>query len=211
VAWALDDTIWFLWNQKLAGRPVGVQDISGACPLGGSVHITGMDGVADGTTNTDIQFQLDGCENSNRQYDFTFTGSVSMVGTFNGATNTTAELFSAPGLMVAGPLHWLDDPAIDQSCDVSFTQRGGGDTFALSGRVCGRDFDESSLEQAGGSHSGQGGASQGGSSSSSAGSANDCTCFCPDGSNCTGVKTPNPCGVDADGIPNACGCPVGCK
>src|SRR5260221_6584748 len=65
VSWALNDTIWFLWNQKLAGRPVGAQDIMGACPLGGTVHITGMDSVANGTTTSDIQFELTGCENSN--------------------------------------------------------------------------------------------------------------------------------------------------
>jgi hypothetical protein len=213
VGWALDDTIWFLWNQKLAGHPVGVQDITGACPLGGSVHVTGMDSVADGTTTTDVQFQLTACENSNRQYDLTFSGNVSMQGSFNGATNFTAEVFSAPGLDVSGALHWLDDPAIKQACDVTVSQKGGGMSSALNGRVCGRNFDEGSLAIGGsGGSSGQGGSGQGGSSSSSAGTAsNNCACFCPDGSDCTGAKTPNPCGVDANGIPNACGCPVGCK
>jgi hypothetical protein len=211
VAWGLNDTIWFLWNQKLAGHPVGTQDIMGACPLGGSVHITGTDSAANGTTTTDLRFELDGCENSTTLYDLTFTGSVSMEGSFDGDTDFAAEVFSAPGLDVSGTLHWTDDPTIDQACDVTFKQQGAGDSFALSGRVCGRSFDEGSIDSAGSDNSGQGGTAQGGSSSSSGGSGNNCACFCPDGSDCTGAQTPNPCGVDADGIPNACGCPVGCK
>lgn len=35
----------------------------------------------------------------------------------------------------------------------------------------------------------------------------NCNCYCPDGSDCTGGKS---CGVDEYGIPNVCGCPVGC-
>ena len=35
----------------------------------------------------------------------------------------------------------------------------------------------------------------------------NCNCYCPDGSDCTGGKS---CGVDENGIPNACGCPVNC-
>ena len=35
----------------------------------------------------------------------------------------------------------------------------------------------------------------------------NCNCFCPDGTDCTGGRS---CGVDENGIPNACGCPVNC-
>ena len=217
VGFALDDTLWFLWNQKLAGHPVGVQNISGACPLGGTVHITGMDGVSSGITTTAIQFALDGCENSNKQYHLTFTGTVTMDGSFDASTNFAAETFSAPGLAVSGGLKWRDQPTIDQACDVSVTQRGTGDSSKLGGSVCGRDFDENSL-LAGGTSTGNGGSGQGGSNAttgtaSTAGTAGtDCSCFCPDGRDCTSRgNTSNPCGVDADGIPNACACPVGCK
>jgi hypothetical protein len=176
--------------------------------LGGSVHIGGMDGVAGGTTTTAIQFDFDACENSTALYDLTFTGTVSMDGSFDGDTNSAAEVFSAPGLGVSGALDWLDDPAIDQGCDVTFTQRGLGDDSSLSGRVCGRNFDEGSLDQ--GSSAG-GSTGQGGSSSSAGTSGSNCACFCDDGTDCTAAKTSNPCGVDADGIPNACACPVDCK
>ena len=211
VAWALDDTIWFLWNQKVAGHPSGVQDLMGPCPLGGTVHITGTDSVADGITTTAIKLELDACENANQQYDLTFSGTVSMDGSFDSDTSFGAEVFDAPGISVGGALHWLDDPPIEQGCDVTFTQRGTGKASTLNGRVCDRDFDESSLDQGSGSAAGTAGAGQGGSSSTAGSSGSDCSCFCPDGSDCTGVKTSNPCGVDADGITNACACPVGCK
>lgn len=210
VAWSLDATLWFIWNQKVAGHPSGPQDITGACPLGGTVHITGSDSAtADGTTTTDIQFVLDGCEYSQKVFDLTFTGTVSMEGSFNGNTGFGAEVFTASGLQAKGVIHYIDDPAIDDSCDLTMAQDGSGDGSSLVGKICGRAFDESALganNQGGGAGSGSGG-----STSSSAGSGNNCACFCPDGRDCTGAKMPNPCGLDADGIPEACGCPVGCK
>jgi hypothetical protein len=204
VGWALDDTLWFLWNQHIAGKPAGVQDIMGDCALGGTVHITGMNGVAGGTNTTDIEFTLADCENSDVRYDLTFTGTVSMVGTFNVDVDSTAEVFSAPGLAVSGSLDYLDDPTIDQACDVTVKQ----DDSAISGRMCGRDFDQEALNLGSGGSS----STQGGSGNARAGtSSGNCACFCPDNTECTGAQTPNPCGLDADGIPEPCACPVGCR
>lgn len=209
VAWSLDATLWFIWNQKVAGHPSGPQDISSPCPLGGTVHITGSDSAtADGTTTTDIQFELDACEYSQKLFDLTFTGTVSMEGSFNGNTGFGAEVFTAPGLMAQGTLHYIDDPVIDQSCDAVMSQDGSGSDSQLSGKMCGRPFDESALGSQ--NQSGSGGSSSGGTGNA-AGSGNNCACVCPNGSDCTNAKMPNPCGVDADGIPEACACPVGCK
>ncbi len=137
--------------------------------------------------------------------------TVIMDGSFAASTNFAAETFSAPKLAVSGGLKWRDQPTIDQACDVSVTQRGTGDSSKLGGTVCGRDFDENSL-LSGGPSNATGGSGQGGSSATAGTVGADCSCFCPDGSGCTDRgNTSNPCGVDADGIPNACGCPVGCK
>ncbi|HVY30160.1 MAG TPA: hypothetical protein VHB79_26565 [Polyangiaceae bacterium] len=213
VGWALDATVWFIWNQKIAGHSAGMQDVMGTCPLGGTAHITGMTSTTpDGLNTNDIQLELDACEYSKEAFDLTFTGTVSMEGSFNSNTGFGAEVFTAPGLKALGTLHYYDDPAIDQSCDTVVSQDGSGDDSTLSGKVCGRHFDESSLGQTGGGSNTSGGTSNSAGSSSSAGSgSNNCACSCPNGSDCTGAQTPNPCGLDADGIPEVCGCPVGCK
>lgn len=211
VSWALTDTLWFAWNQKLAGHPVGAQDVVATCPLGGSVHITGQDGVIDnGPTTVDLLFSFASCESSDTVYDLTFSGEVSMDGSFDSDVDFAALTFSAPALAAKGALRVLDDPEIDQSCAFNASQQGAGDSFELAGRICGRSFDEASLS---GSNGGGGGSGSGGSSSSagSTGAGNDCTCYCPNGMDCTDKPGPNPCGVDADGIPEPCGCPVDCR
>ncbi len=47
-----------------------------------------------------------------------------------------------------------------------------------------------------------------GTCTSDGGGGGNCTCYCPDNAVCT---THADCGVDSYGIPNVCGCPVGCS
>ncbi len=207
-ALGLDSTVWFLWNQAIVGHPSGSTNVMGACPLGGSAHITGTTSVAaDGTNTADLTFEFAACARSERLYELTFTGPLTMRGSFNGATEFTAVTFASPSLTTSGTVHAFgDSPVIDDTCEVTCAEERSRDSFSLSGKRCGRSFDESSLGAGG---SGAGGSSQGGSSSG--GSAGSCACSCPDGTDCTNATTPNPCGVDSNGIPEACGCPVGCN
>lgn len=172
----------------------------------------------------DVVIDLQNCAASETVYALTFTGSVSMDGSFDSAasgTEFTAITFDAAELDTSGTIHYYpdDDPVIDDTCPVRVAQDGSGDAFSISGKRCGRTFNESSRKSTGTSSggSGQGGADASGSGgtgvagdSSGAGDAGSCACFCPDNSDCTDSSEPNPCGVDADGIPNACGCPVDC-
>jgi hypothetical protein len=57
-----------------------------------------------------------------------------------------------------------------------------------AGSVCGRDCNA-------------------GTTSTTLPGGGNCNCFCPDGTDCTGGRS---CGVDENGIPNPCGCPVNC-
>src|SRR4051812_20719592 len=41
VGFALYDAVWHLYNQSVAGMPAGTVNKTAACPLGGSVVITG--------------------------------------------------------------------------------------------------------------------------------------------------------------------------
>jgi hypothetical protein len=212
----LNNTVWFLWNQLVAGRPSGTKNTAGSCPLGGSVAITGTTSVADNGINTaDVVFALEGCTNSNAVMSLTFTGEVTMEGSFRSDTDFMAMTFTSPSLQASGTLDYYDDPEIAETCDVTFAQNGTGESGTLNGRICGRQFNsQTALDPSSGTGgSGAGGsAGSGGSSGGAAGSAgNGCRCTCPDDSDCTGATVPNPCGVDADGIPEVCGCPIGCR
>ncbi len=216
VSYGANDTIWFLWNQLIAGRSSGVIDTMGTCPLGGTVHITGMTGVSNVTLNTaDLVFEFVDCANSDTLYDFTYSGEISMIGSFDSDTDFAAMSFASSSLQAAGTVDYLDDPAIADTCATNFAQEGTGDAWRLAGRRCGRAFDsDTALDpygQGGSGAGGSGGSPAGrGGSSSTGGSGNDCRCFCPDNSDCTNATEPNPCGVDADGIPEVCGCPANC-
>lgn len=222
VGYALTDVIWFLWNSTIVGHPSGAQDLMGTCPLGGGAHITGTTSVSGDTNTADLVFDLESCASSEDVYELTFTGSVTMEGSFDSnaaGTDFAAVTFDAATLDASGVLHYYpdDDPAIDDTCPLRVAQSGAGDSFDISGKRCGRTFDKTSREWNGGNRGtggtsgsgGVGGAGGAGGTAGASGSAS-CACLCPDGSDCTDATEPNPCGVDADGIPNACGCPVDC-
>jgi hypothetical protein len=215
VAHGVNNTVWFLWNQLVAGRPSGSKDTTGTCPLGGSVHLTGTTGVSDNGINTaDVTFAFQGCSNSDEVYSLTFTGEVAMEGSFRSGSDFMAMTFISPSLDASGTLDFYDDPEISETCEVTFAQSGTGETGTLVGRVCGRQFNsETALNPAsGGGGSGAGTAGSGGTSGAGASGTGgtNCRCYCPDDTECTNATEPNPCGIDADGIPEVCGCPVGC-
>jgi hypothetical protein len=205
VAYAVNDTIWFAWGQNLTGRPTGTQDVWGACPLGGSVHITGSN-TNSGVDVVDLTFDFANCHNAASAYDLTFTASVAMHGAFDSNTQIAALTFNTSSLEAAGSLDYWDTPQIAETCDLASRQEGTGDAWHLTGQLCGRPFDSETALDAPGGNTGSGGASSGTGGSSSG----SCSCFCPDGRDCTGATTANPCGYDANGIPEPCGCPVGC-
>lgn len=160
VGLALDDTIWLLYNQNVAGMPAGANDKSATCPLGGTAHITGTTAVAsNGITTLHLVFDLSSCANSGSLFSLTFTGSVSMDGTFqNAATKFTSVTFSASSLQTTGSLKFYDDPSIGETCAVAETQQDSSSSETIDGRVCGREF-SSATALNGSAGGGSGGAS----------------------------------------------------
>jgi hypothetical protein len=142
VGLGLDSTIWLLYNENVAGTPSGNTDRTGRGPLGGSVHITGTTSVAaDKTTTLHLVFNMTSVANSSSDYSLTFSGTVAMDGTFQtGANKFTAITWSTSSIAIAGSLQFLDNPAIDETCDLSETQQDSSNTSTLDGRLCGRDF-----------------------------------------------------------------------
>lgn len=172
VGLALDDTVWLLYNQNIAGMPAGANDKSATCPLGGTAHITGTTAVAsNGITTLHLVFDLSSCQNSGSLFSLTFTGSVSMDGTFqNAATKFTSVTFSASSLQATGSLKIYDDPAIGETCDVAETQQDSSGSGTIDGRVCGREFSSANaLSVSTSSGSGGSGGNGGGTGAAGAG------------------------------------------
>ena len=175
---ALTDTVWLVYNENIAGHPAGNSDVVARCPLGGSVHITGTTSVAsDKTTTAHLKFDMTNCSNSSSLYSLTFTGAVSMDGTFrSGADKFTAVTWSTDSIVVKGALKFYDNPDIAETCELSETQQDSSSTQALNGRVCGREFSSSTAlknpDDGSNGSAGSGGAG-GGGSAGAAGSAGD--------------------------------------
>lgn len=146
VAYAIDDTIWLLNNEDLAGIPVGNQDKTAACPLGGTVHITGTTGASSSTAieTLSLTFDLQACAHSNTTYSLAFTGKLSATGTFStDHTGPNAVTFASSSLTITGKVQpsGVAAVAVSETCPVSLTdayRQVAGETGWLNGEICGR-------------------------------------------------------------------------
>lgn len=179
VAYAVDNSGWLLYNQDIAGQPSGSITRSAACPVSGTVDITGTVSVAsNGVTSLDLTLNLRSCEVSAASYLLAFTGSLGMSGTFVSMSQNDVT-FKASALTIAGALKVLDDPSVNETCDVSVTDTwdyAPNDSTWLNGVLCGRNTASGSpgdSTSSGSGGSGTGGTTTttgtGGGSSSSAG------------------------------------------
>jgi hypothetical protein len=134
-ALAISRTIDFIYDQNLAGKPVGRHDLPISCPTGGNVHITGtteFDSSHDLTT-MHLVFDMASCRSVGSNYDVTMTGKLSADGTFG--TNQTALTYTGTMLGLSGTAGGGIAKLAD-SCDVSITRKVGSE----SGALCGRTF-----------------------------------------------------------------------
>jgi hypothetical protein len=180
VAYAIDNAGWLLYDQDIAGQPSGNITRSAACPLSGTVDITGTVSVVNsGLTSVDLTLSMLGCGVSAASYVLTFTGSLRMSGTFTSMTQNDVT-FRASGLTLTGELKVLDDPSVNETCDVSVTDtwdHDPNDTTWLNGVVCGRNTasGSSGASSSSGATTGSGGgAGTGGSGVSSNGGVTTC-------------------------------------
>jgi len=140
--YALDDTMWLLWNENIAGQPSGAQSTQAQCPLGGTAMITGTTTVASNSVNTiHLMVNLSACQNSNAAYRLAFTGMVSWDGTF-AAGSPNAVTFKSSALTVSGTINEYDMPAVMETCDVAITDKYDKSANSpkgwLSGELCAR-------------------------------------------------------------------------
>ncbi len=121
VGYALDDTIWLLWNENFAGQPTGAQNKTASCPLGGTAQITGTTAVAsNGIDTVQLTLTLQDCANLNTGYSLTFTGTVTWAGSFNGSVGNTIT-FKSASLVVNGKIMLANNPTVAETCAVSLT------------------------------------------------------------------------------------------
>jgi hypothetical protein len=140
--YALDDTMWLLWNENIAGQPSGAQNMTVQCPLGGTAALTGTTAVAsNGISTVHLTLGLQGCENSNATYTLAFGGSLTWDGTF-GSGYANAVTFKSTALDVSGTIREYDMPAVMESCPVALTdtfdKSANNQTGWLNGAICGR-------------------------------------------------------------------------
>ncbi len=141
---AFRETVKLVFNLTLQGKPVGNQDATTPCPMGGTAHITGTasSNALQGTTEVRLTYVLDHCGYTRKDtdpkqtYAMTFTGTVSEQGTLAVQPNsTTAIELSSDSVTFSGTVYDAPIDYEEMSCAVQLGQSGG----ALSGKMCGRD------------------------------------------------------------------------
>lgn len=136
VAYGLVDIFWFVWNQNIAGQPVGGKDFTVAGPQGGTVHVTGTTDVATNGINTlHLTFEMINCKGIKEKYNLTFNGGFTADGTFSDTHR--AITYSSQQLGYNGTVgtdNWVTN--VNGFCEMMINQ-----TFtSVSGTICGRTF-----------------------------------------------------------------------
>ena len=136
VAYGLVDIFWFIWNQNIAGQPVGTKDFTVPGPQGGTVHVTGTTEVANNDINTlHLSFELNNCKGIKEKYDLTFNGTYTADGTFS--TTHRAITYASQQLGFNGTVgtdDWVTN--VNGFCEATINQ-----TFtSVSGTICDRTF-----------------------------------------------------------------------
>lgn len=140
---SLREGMKLLYNLELQGKPVGPQDATVPCPLGGSAHVfgTATSNAVQGATEVQLTYALDHCRYSQkdtdalRNYSVTVHGTVQQRGTIAvQPTATTALVITSDALDLTGTVH---EPPLDyaaNACKLGLAQTGS----KLSGELCGR-------------------------------------------------------------------------
>jgi hypothetical protein len=143
-----------VYNEGLYGQPVGPQDASAPCPLGGSAHVSGTasSNAVQGSTMVQLTYVLDQCVYVNvdpttptQNYSLTVTGTFTEDGTIAvQPSSTTALGIDGTGVTITGT---VDNPPLmyDANGDGGDGGDAGGCVLQLqqdgndvSGTICGR-------------------------------------------------------------------------
>jgi hypothetical protein len=140
---ALRETLKLVYNLTLQGKPVGPQDASMSCPLGGRARVSGFatSNPEQGANELELEYVLEACaylkQDAEPEENFAmgFEGIVRQSGVLAiQPSATTALVFSSESLSMLGMVY---DPPLNFSgnaCAVMVAQNGRN----ISGTFCGR-------------------------------------------------------------------------
>lgn len=140
---ALRETLKLVYNLTLQGQPVGTQDASTPCPLGGEARVTGVatSNPEQGSNELELEYTLSACAYLKRSpipeenYGMGFEGTVRESGVLAVQPSaTTALIFTSDELTLVGGVY---DPPLEyraEKCTLTLAQSGRN----LSGLLCER-------------------------------------------------------------------------
>ena len=141
---AVRETMRFVYNQKLQGKPIGAQDAGADCLMMGTAQVfgTGTSNPVQGATEVDLTYVFDGCHftvpknpTRERNYAMTITGAVTEKGILAvQPSSTTSLVLSSQALSLTGT---VSDPPIaydETICPLDAAQNGNN----VAGTLCGR-------------------------------------------------------------------------
>lgn len=137
-----------MYNQNLAGKATGSQNVMVNCPVGGTAHITGTtsyDSTHD-ITSVMLTVAMTGCKVSlvsaanGLSVALTLGGTITETGSWS-SSNYESVNYQGSSLVMSGTDQRTGyAPAtIGETCDVAITfDESGSSTSSVSGTVCGR-------------------------------------------------------------------------
>ena len=141
---AVRETMKLAYNLTLQGKPVGLQDVTTACPEGGSARIVGSasSNAEQGATQVNLTYTFAGCvyrqvdhDSADQNYLMTLDGEVVEQGLIAvQPSSTTALVLRSDSLTLSGQVF---EPSVDyhaDQCALAVSQSGD----ELSGTLCDR-------------------------------------------------------------------------
>jgi hypothetical protein len=142
---ALRETLKLAYNLTLQANPVGEQDETSDCPLGGRARVFGFasSNPVQGATEVDLTYELDRCavieidEEANESYQMVIAGTLTQAGIMAVQPSaTTALVMRSESTSLAGTVHDPPREYVALACAVEFGQNGND----LGGLLCGRSI-----------------------------------------------------------------------
>ncbi len=140
---SLRETLKLVYNLTLQGNPVGAQDETTECPLGGSARVVGAASAdpLQGATFVELAYVLDQCaysevdEEPGENYEMTLSGVLVQKGTISVQPSAnTALIMSAEAMTFSGTVYDPPLEYVESDCAVKLGQSGN----QIAGQLCGR-------------------------------------------------------------------------